>query len=432
MDTVTFTTHTVTTQTTVTCAEPVLVSTTCHGTSTLSQVQRLPTGATVDKVEWKKYISYGYSYSSNAITSVVMETCGTAGRYSWTIASASCSSTALTSLSSGYGSTTARKMISSIWNSASAGTYSLGTGWKTTTLCSSSGTACSSTSGSHNYITSALSNGGTIGMGARYNTATSMYQYSYASGSYNSYIQITYSGGSDTTPPIDGFVPYTGITSYKEGERTFFTNLMDNGGIDTTSSGAPHLHYAINNGTYTAVKATTIGTCGSGSTDCNFKAQTADISTGIMSHITGHIRTQPQLPTWLQVQAIGGSGSPSTASAPSLPYWFFVDDVENAGDDKKLTLSMTDVRAYTTTSTAKHFDRQMTYYEDSDEYVFEFDTWNCGTGSNSCFYTSSYYFLSVEDEVDNNPIPLDTMDLAEPYPVHKISTSKMEVTYHCR
>ena len=360
---------------------------------TFTSSNALPTGATVDKVEWKKYISYGYSYSSNAITSVVMETCGTAGRYSWTIASASCSSTALTSLSSGYGSTTARKMISSIWNSASAGTYSLGTGWKTTTLCSSSGTACSSTSGSHNYITSALSNGGTIGMGARYNTATSMYQYSYASGSYNSYIQITYSGGSDTTPPIDGFVPYTGITSYKEGERTFFTNLMDNGGIDTTSSGAPHLHYAINNGTYTAVKATTIGTCGSGSTDCNFKAQTADISTG--DYVTYYWAYQDAATTPnMATSPAGGSGSPSTASAPTSPYWFFVDDVENAGDDKKLTLSMTDVRAYTTTSTAKHFDRQMTYYEDSDEYVFEFDTSNCGTGSNSCFYTSSYYFYS--------------------------------------
>ena len=78
-------------------------------------------------------------------------------------------------------------------------------------------------------------------MGARYSTATSMYQVFLPSGSYNSYITVTYSGGSDTTPPIDGFVPYTGITSYKEGERTFFTNLKDNGGIDTTSQ--EHLTY---------------------------------------------------------------------------------------------------------------------------------------------------------------------------------------------
>ena len=36
----------------------------------------------------------------------------------------------------------------------------------------------------------------------------------------------------------------------------------------------------------------------------------------------------------------------------------------------------------------------MTYYEDSDEYVFEFDTSDCGTGGSSCFYTSSYYFYA--------------------------------------
>ena len=241
-------------------------------TYTFTSANALPTGASVDKIEWKQYVRYGYTYSSNAITASVMETCGTSARYSWTIASATCSNTLLSSLSSGYGGTTQRRMISSAWNSASAGTYSTGTGWKTAELCSSSGTACSSTSGSHNYIVNALSNGGTIGMSARYNTATTIYYYTYSSGSTNSYIQITYSGGSDTTAPIDGFVPYTGITSYKEGERTFFTNLKDNSGIDTTSTGAPHLHYSINNGSYTAVKATTIDQCGSGSTDCNFRA----------------------------------------------------------------------------------------------------------------------------------------------------------------
>ena len=59
----------------------------------------------------------------------------------------------------------------------------------------------------------------------------------------------------------------------------------------------------------------------------------------------------------------------------------------------KFTVATTDVRAYTSSSTAVTFDRQMTYYEDSKEYVFEFDTSDCGTGSSSCFYTrtSTYY-----------------------------------------
>ena len=363
-------------------------------TYTFTSANALPTGASVDKIEWKQYVRYGYTYSSNAITASVMETCGTSARYSWTIASATCSNTLLSSLSSGYGGTTQRRMISSAWNSASAGTYSTGTGWKTAELCSSSGTACSSTSGSHNYIVNALSNGGTIGMSARYNTATTIYYYTYSSGSTNSYIQITYSGGSDTTAPIDGFVPYTGITSYKEGERTFFTNLKDNSGIDTTSTGAPHLHYSINNGSYTAVKATTIDQCGSGSTDCNFRATTSSISTGDYVKYYWAYQDGAATPN-MATSPAGGSGSPSTASAPSSPYWFFVDDAANAGSDMKMTVSMTDVRAYTTTSTANTFDRQMTYYEDSDEYVFEFDTSDCGTGSASCFYTSSYYFYAM-------------------------------------
>ena len=91
---------------------------------TFTSANSLPTGATIDKIDWRKYVSYhSGAYSTNTITSVVMEDCGTAGRYSWTIASASCSSSVLTSMSSGYGTTTARKMISSIWNSASAGSY---------------------------------------------------------------------------------------------------------------------------------------------------------------------------------------------------------------------------------------------------------------------------------------------------------------------
>ena len=126
----------------------------------------------------------------------------------------------------------------------------------------------------------AISNGGTIGMGAKYTTATTISQYSYSSGSTNSYLQVTYSGGTDSDAPKDGFVPYTGITSYKSGERTFFTTLTDISGIDTTSTGAPHLYYSLNNGSYTAVKATTIGSCGSSDTECQFRATTASISTG--------------------------------------------------------------------------------------------------------------------------------------------------------
>ena len=65
-----------------------------------------------------------------------------------------------------------------------------------------------------------------------------------------------------------------------------------------------------------------------------------------MSHTTGHIQDAAATPN-MATSPAGGSGTPSTASAPSSPYWFFVDDVENAGNDKKMTVLITDdVRAY--------------------------------------------------------------------------------------
>ena len=37
----------------------------------------LPSGATVDQIDWKKYIHYHSGYSSTAITATVLENCGT-------------------------------------------------------------------------------------------------------------------------------------------------------------------------------------------------------------------------------------------------------------------------------------------------------------------------------------------------------------------
>ena len=105
---------------------------------------------------------------------------------------------------------------------------------------------------------------------------------------------VTYSGGTDADPPTSDFIPYTGIDSYIEGERTFHVKLTDMSGIDTTSSGAPQLYYSTDGGT--SWSSTTyglgsnnqldggelisVGTCSSTSTDCYFKARTDDLSYG--------------------------------------------------------------------------------------------------------------------------------------------------------
>jgi len=360
---------------------------------TFTSSNALPSGASIDKIEWQQYIRYSSGYSSNAMTAVVMEKCGTSNRYSSSIPSASCSGK-FTNPAAGYGTTKSRKMISSIWNSAAAGTYSVGTGWKAATICKDA-TACAATTGSHTYITDALANGGQVNMGTTYTTNTRMYTYAYAAGSSNSYLSITYSGGSDTKAPTSKFVPYSGITSYKEGARTLFTTLEDSSGILTTSTGAPHLHYSMNNGSYTAVKATTIGTCGSADTSCQFSATTGDIQEGDYVKYYWAFQDLASSPNGETDPATGSdSGTSSTASAPSSTHWFFVDSPDNAGNAKKLTTLATNVHAGSYYSPNGFFDRQMTYYDNSDEYVFEFDTSRCGTGSSSCFYATSYYFYS--------------------------------------
>ena len=245
----------------------------------------LPSQATVEEVNWKQYVRYSYgSSSTRSITSTVLESCGTDARYNYGISSASCSGAISANLLSGSNSNTnERKLISSIGNSAATGTFGQGTGWKTAEICdnnNAAGTACSSSTGSHNYILNAQANSGTVGMGARMTSSVYIYHYAYNSGGSNSYLEIVYSGGSDTDAPTSSHVGYTGLTSYVEGERTFFTKLTDMSGIDTTSTNGPKLFYSINNGTWTSVSATTVQSCSTTATDCRFKATTPDISAG--------------------------------------------------------------------------------------------------------------------------------------------------------
>jgi len=354
-----------------------------------SSSNAMPSGSTTSKVEWKQYIMSSNAASSNQYDAKIMMTCGTASSYSWMPATASCTSTPLSSIAYGYGGTTQRKMISSAWNSPSVGKFSAGTGWKTTTIGS-------------NYegiITNAANNSGSIGMSHTNSNNGYYFMYGYHASSQASYLVITYTGGSDSTAPSADFVPYE-VTSFKEGTRTFFTTLTDPAGIDTTSSGNPRLYHRINGGSWTGVSASSIGTCsGSGAVKCRFQATTASISAGdsvdyFWAFQDLALSAGMALANNFATLPSGGSGSPSSAVAPSSVYTFDVDNVSNAGTAKKMTILTTDVHASNRGSPSKWFDRQVTYYDSSDEYVFEFDTADCGTGSNACFWAASYYFYS--------------------------------------
>ena len=352
----------------------------------------LPSGATASAVKWKQYVQYHYTYASNTYNYAVkiMYKCGADVNYNYGVTTRSCNSNLLTALSAGTtGNVVQRRMISSAYNSPTVGSISQGTGWKTSTLSSSAATT----------IVNAANNAGTIGMSfAMHANSNYFYTYSNHGGSNNGYLEITYTGGTDSTPPSSSFVPYES-TSYKEGARTFFTTLSDAADVDTTSAGKPHLYYSVNGGSYTKVGATSIGQI-AGSTDYRFRATTASISAGDSVDyywafqdlaVAAGMANSNNFGT----DPAGGGGTPNSATPPSNPYNFEVDDPANAGTARKFTLLQTDTYAGNYFTPNKFFDRQMTYYDDSNEYVFEFDTSDCGTGgANGCFYTLSDTFYN--------------------------------------
>ncbi len=354
--------------------------------------------ATISKITYRFYISYWYGSTSYNPQIAVMENCGYQYHTSYNnIPTRSCSGAfpgSAIGTQSSY-SYNGMRMKMSAWNSQSVVNQGTGAGWKTVTFCNSA-TACSA--GGSSYVTTAAKNGGDIGIVSRYKGSVSgtFYYYFYTYGSYNNYLQITYSGVSDSKAPSMENPAYSGITTYKEGSRTIFAHLKDFTGIDTTTAGAPHMYYSVNNGSYTSVKATTIGTCGSSSNDCKFKAETADLSAGdYVKYFWAYRDTSSNANQATSPSGGTGTSPSSITTAPSSPSWFFVDTPDNAPfAENKLSVSMTKVSAYPTTSPQATFDRQMTYYEGSKEYVFEFDTSRCGTGSSSCFYTSSSTFYS--------------------------------------
>ncbi|HII31187.1 MAG TPA: hypothetical protein HA320_03915, partial [Candidatus Poseidoniaceae archaeon] len=318
---------------------------------TFGSSSALPQGATVDEINWRVYTSrYG---GSATVSAKILEACGTQPNYQTSISTATCSGSIAANIITGsQSSLNDRKLISSIGNSASIGNIAWSSGWKTVELCDNnnpSGTACSATTGAHNYVINAQTNGGTVGFGAHSTSTGYQYMRFQQSGSLANYVEVIYSGGSDPNPPASSHVPYSDLTTYIEGKRTFFTTLTDLSGIDTTSTNGVKLVYRINNAsTWTSVAATAIGSCSTGDGECRFKGSTADLSAG--DYVEYYWKFQD-----LNALANGPNvgydpAPPATAANPatwvtSNAHWFFVDDVANAGDAMKFTYLQTDVHS---------------------------------------------------------------------------------------
>ena len=363
---------------------------------TFTSANGMPNGATVDSISHHQYVNYRTgTRASNSIAATVLEWCGSAYSYrSWSMPSAmsgGCNGVLSPSRysfsSTQYNSWSARILVNSLWNSPAFDTITPGTGWKVASVCNTAST-CSS-SGAASKILAAQT--GTTSVGIGYKVPGSigfMRLQSYNSGSYNSYISIVYSGGTDADAPTSGFIPYTGVTSYIEGSRTFFTSLTDLSGIDTTSANKPTLNYALNNGSFTSLSATSIGTCSSTTQTCRFKAVIPSVSAG--DYVEYYWKYQDLSPNGANV---GYDPALSGAQSTPTPYFFAVEDDSNAGYDKKLTVLTTDVYAggSRTPPSSGYFDRQFTHFNVSNEFYFEFDVSNCGSGSSGCFYSSNYY-----------------------------------------
>ena len=364
---------------------------------TFTSSNALPTGATVESISHKQYWQYkSGSSASNSVKVSILEDCGSgSSSYGWTIPSApsaGCSGvlapSAYSFTSTQYNSVSARKIIVSTHHSAVIDSFTPGTGWKTADICTTATTCASSTAGG--YVTSAQTAASTIGISLKFPTSAYMYSYTNNGGSSNSYIAMVYSGGSDTDAPTSSFVPYSGITSYIEGSRTFFTTLTDMAGIDTTTANAPTLNYALDNGTFTSVAATSIGTCSTTSSSCRFSATIPTVSAGEFVEYYWKFQDLNSAVNVGYDPVLTG-----TQTTPT-PYTFAVEDVMNAGDDKKLTVLTTDVHAGSSfaPTSSQLLDRQFTHFDGSDEFYFEFDVSNCGTGTSACWYSSSYYFYN--------------------------------------
>jgi len=206
-------------------------------------------------------------------------------------------------------------------------------------------------------------------------------------------LQITYTGGSDTTPPTANFAPYTGVTSYREDARTFYIGLTDGSDIDTTSSQGPRLYYRVNNGSYSQVTATTIGTCVAGA-ECSFKAQIPAVNLGDYVQYFWAYRdlstTGPNSGPNTGTTPSGGTGTPASINSGAItPYNYFVQDVEDAtAGVKKSQIKVDGQSNYFYYQARNFYSYQVTMWENNYEYMIELDTSNCGTGSSSCFKTS--------------------------------------------
>ena len=358
-------------------------------------------GSTVDDIELKIKLRRSSntqgSWAQQNVETVIMQDCGTTGRantanYAVTCTTDLIANSNLYPTSSTYWSGNNIPMTRSVYGSDGVGTntwWGLGTSGTVVAgdVCNTAASCSAANSVANNVANVYLGGGGAVGAGFHFDasktassTANMVYQ-AYGSANYMSpQLILTYTPGADTDAPTMVSGAYDGVDSYVEGKRTFFAKFSDATGIDTSSGNEPTLSYSIDGTAQTPVVATAIGTCSNAYDGCWYSAQTVALSAGETISYEWSVKDTASTPN----------------SATIGPYTFDVLDVTNApSTDRKYQVLSEDVNSddsYNAATNGYHYDRQMTYWEgDADEYLFEWDTSECGTTTTtSCFDEAAY------------------------------------------
>ena len=193
----------------------------------------------------------------------------------------------------------------------------------------------------------------------------------------------------DTTPPVDMTeVHYQGNT-YIDGPRTLILEVEDSEhAIDTTTANGPKLWYSVDSSSYISASASLVSSvCNAKEQTCAFMAQTSHLSSGSVVDYY-----------WTYQDAAGPTATkPNQGPNPtqSSTMQFTILEALTAGTAQKFTTLVENVKANYdggAKTPGNTIDRQMTYYTDTNEYFFEFDTSECETYTSagySCFSTDS-------------------------------------------
>ena len=205
----------------------------------------------------------------------------------------------------------------------------------------------------------------------------------------------------DATPPVvESSAHYTDLTSYVAGARTLYIELSDAGNpILYTNTEGPTLHYSVDGGnTYSEADATLLSSCAVKNQVCLFSATTSDLPADTtVDYYWTYSDAAANDNTKIPPQTPNPGRFPASGAADLT---FTIADVYDSTGNKLTTLFEDvygpDANSGSVWNSNGYFDRQMTYYAENGEFMFEFDFSNCGVSQTSTTYLEENCFWDAD------------------------------------